>query len=92
MQWLWVIVVGAAIGAFAGAIVSGDQSFGWISNIVVGMVGAMLGEAGLGSWGPKLAGVASIPAIIGAIVLILGAMVVMQRVYAISNWKSKTKK
>ncbi|WP_047999641.1 GlsB/YeaQ/YmgE family stress response membrane protein [Lactiplantibacillus herbarum] len=92
MQWLWVLVIGAAIGAFAGAIISSDKSLGWISNIVVGMVGAMLGEWLLGTWGPKLAEIASIPAVVGAIILILGVTTLMQRVYAISNWKFKSKK
>jgi len=92
MQWLWVLVIGAAIGAFAGAIVSSDKSLGWISNIVVGMIGAVLGEWLLGTWGPKLAEIASIPAVLGAIVLILSVTVLMQRVYAISNWKAEPKK
>lgn len=40
MQWLWVIVIGAAIGAFAGAIISNDKSAGWIVNVITGMAGA----------------------------------------------------
>ncbi|WP_034992210.1 GlsB/YeaQ/YmgE family stress response membrane protein [Liquorilactobacillus vini] len=70
MHWLWVLIVGAIIGAIAGAITSKGKSMGWISNIVAGLIGSSLGEAILGSWGPQLAGMAIIPSIIGAVVLV----------------------
>ncbi|MGV0168625.1 GlsB/YeaQ/YmgE family stress response membrane protein [Furfurilactobacillus sp. WILCCON 0119] len=71
MHWLWVIIIGAVIGAIAGAITNRGHSMGWISNILAGLVGSSLGEAILGSWGPKLAGMAIIPSLIGAVLLVL---------------------
>ena len=44
---------------------------GWIANIVAGLVGSALGQALLGSWGPSLAGMALVPSIIGAVILVL---------------------
>ena len=38
--------------------------------IIGGLVGAWLGTALLGDWGPSLAGMALIPAIIGAIIVV----------------------
>ena len=78
MHWLWVLIVGAIIGAIAGAITSKGQSMGWLSNIIAGLIGS-LGEALLGSWGPQLAGMAIIPSIIGAIILVALVSFIMSR-------------
>ena len=71
MGLIWTLIVGAVIGAIAGAITSRGAARGWISNIIAGLIGAWIGESLLGSWGPSLAGMALIPSIIGAIVLVL---------------------
>jgi uncharacterized membrane protein YeaQ/YmgE (transglycosylase-associated protein family) len=68
---LWSLIVGAIIGAIAGAITGRGQSMGWISNIVAGLVGSAIGQGLLGHWGPTLAGMAIVPSIIGAVVLVL---------------------
>lgn len=70
MHWLWVLIIGAIIGAIAGAITSKGKSMGWIANIVAGLVGSSIGEAILGFWGPQLAGMAIIPSIIGAVIVV----------------------
>ncbi len=79
MHWLWVLIVGAIIGTIAGAITSKGQSMGWLSNIIAGLIGSSLGEALLGSWGPQLAGMAIIPSIIGAIILVALVSFIMSR-------------
>ncbi len=43
---------------------------GWIANIIAGLLGSVVGEAILGHWGPQLAGMALIPSIIGAVILV----------------------
>ncbi|MGG5357588.1 MULTISPECIES: GlsB/YeaQ/YmgE family stress response membrane protein [unclassified Enterococcus] len=70
MHWLWVLIVGDIIGLIAGAITNKGGSMGWIANIVAGLVGSAIGQALLGSWGPQLAGMALIPSIIGAIIVV----------------------
>ncbi|MDT2596228.1 GlsB/YeaQ/YmgE family stress response membrane protein [Enterococcus dongliensis] len=70
MSWLWTLIIGAVIGAIAGAITKKGGSMGWIANIVAGLVGAALGQALLGSWGPSLAGMALIPSIVGAVIVV----------------------
>ena len=79
MHWLWVLIVGAIIGAIAGAITSKGQSMGWLSNIIAGLIGSSLGEALLGSWGPQLAGMAIIPSIVVAIILVALVSFIMSR-------------
>lgn len=79
MGFIWAIIVGAVIGALAGAITNNGQSMGWIANIVAGLIGSAIGQALLGSWGPSLAGMALIPSIIGAIILVLIVSFVVKR-------------
>ena len=71
MHWLWVLIVGGVIGLAAGAITRRGGSMGVISNIIAGLVGSALGEAILGAWGPQVAGMAIIPSIVGAVILVL---------------------
>ncbi|MCT3399391.1 GlsB/YeaQ/YmgE family stress response membrane protein [Lentilactobacillus hilgardii] len=79
MGFIWAIIVGAVIGALAGAITNNSQSMGWIANIIAGLVGSAIGQALLGSWGPSLAGMALIPSIIGAVILVLIVSFVVKR-------------
>ncbi|KHD46741.1 GlsB/YeaQ/YmgE family stress response membrane protein [Streptococcus hongkongensis] len=70
MALLWTLIVGGLIGLIAGALTKGG-SMGWIANIVAGLVGAWIGQALLGAWGPSLAGMALIPSIIGAVIVVI---------------------
>ncbi|RCF88285.1 GlsB/YeaQ/YmgE family stress response membrane protein, partial [Enterococcus faecium] len=53
------------------AITNKGSSMGIIANVVAGLVGSALGQALLGSWGPSIAGMAIVPSLIGAIILVL---------------------
>ena len=79
LHWLWVLIVGAIIGASAGALTKNGGSMGWISNILAGLIGSSLGEALLGAWGPQVAGMAIIPSIIGAVILVLIVSAIFSR-------------
>lgn len=70
MGLIWALIVGGVIGAVAGAILNKGNSMGIIANVVAGLIGSSIGQALLGSWGPSLAGMALIPSIVGAIILI----------------------
>lgn len=71
MGWIWALIVGAIIGAIAGAITGKGSSMGWITNIIAGIVGSAIGQGILGTWGPTLAGMALIPSIVGAVILVI---------------------
>lgn len=71
MSWIWVLVVGGLIGLIAGAITKRGGSMGIISNIIAGLVGSAIGQGLLGAWGPQLAGMAVIPSVVGAVILVL---------------------
>ena len=70
LHWLWVLIVGGVIGLIAGATGKG-KSMGWIANILAGLIGSSLGEALLGNWGPQVAGMAIVPSILGAVILVI---------------------
>jgi len=70
MGLIWSLIVGAIIGVIAGAITNKGESMGWIANIIAGLVGSAVGQAIFGSWGPSLAGMAGLPSIFGAVIVV----------------------
>mgnify|MGYP001370078003 FL=1 len=80
MSWLWSVIVGAIIGVVAGAITNKGKSMGWIANILAGLVGSSIGQALLGTWRPSLSGMALIPSIAGAVLLVLVVSFVLRAV------------
>lgn len=67
---LWSIIVGALIGTIAGALTKKGGSMGWIANILAGLVGSSVGQSLFGVWGPSLAGMALVPSILGAVIVV----------------------
>jgi uncharacterized membrane protein YeaQ/YmgE (transglycosylase-associated protein family) len=73
MQFVWFILIGLVAGWLAGTLVKGG-GFGLVGDIVVGIVGAVLGGFIFSSLGASAGGGllgAIIVATIGAVVLIL---------------------
>ncbi|WP_129044592.1 GlsB/YeaQ/YmgE family stress response membrane protein [Companilactobacillus metriopterae] len=79
MHWLWALIVGSIIGAIAGSVTNKGESMGWIANIMAGVVGSFIGEGILGSWGPQLAGMAIVPSLVGAVILVLFVSFVLRK-------------
>ena len=71
LSLIWVLIVGAIIGLIAGFITGKGGSMGFIANLIAGLVGSTLGQAIFGSWGPQMAGMAIVPSILGAVILVL---------------------
>ncbi|GHH98760.1 GlsB/YeaQ/YmgE family stress response membrane protein [Neobacillus kokaensis] len=71
MGFIWSLIIGGIIGWLAGLILGRDIPGGIIGNIIAGFIGAWLGSLILGGWGPVIGGFYIIPALIGAIVLVL---------------------
>ena len=67
---IWSIIVGGFIGFIAGGITKKGGAMGIIANIIAGLVGSSVGQALFGSWGPKLAGMALVPSILAAVIVI----------------------
>jgi uncharacterized membrane protein YeaQ/YmgE (transglycosylase-associated protein family) len=67
-----LLIIGAIAGWLAGLVVKG-YGFGLIGNIVVGVIGAFIGQwlfPSLGFWGADLIGII-ISATLGAIILLV---------------------
>ena len=64
------LIVGGFIGFIAGAITKKGGAMGIIANIVAGLIGSSVGQSLFGTWGPSLAGMALIPSIIGAVIVV----------------------
>jgi uncharacterized membrane protein YeaQ/YmgE (transglycosylase-associated protein family) len=68
LGFLLLLLVAAVIGWVADLIVPGNIPLGWIGAIIAGLVGAWIGQAIFGEWGPTIEGVALVPALIGAVI------------------------
>ena len=67
---IWSIIVGGLIGLVAGSLTKKRGSMGIVANVLAGLVGSSVGQFFLGSWGPRLADMALIPSVLGAIIVI----------------------
>lgn len=74
MNFLWFLLIGLAAGWLAGQLMRGD-GFGLVGDIVVGVVGALLGGYLFSTFGVSTGGGllgSLIVATIGAVVLLFG--------------------
>ncbi len=68
--FLILLLMSAIIGVLAEAIVGAKVGPGWLGTIIVGLIGAWIGNALL-PIGPLVGGVYLIGGIIGAVILVL---------------------
>ena len=67
---IWSLILGGLIGFIAGGITKKGGAMGIIANIIAGLLGSSVGQALFGTWGPKLAGMAIVPSVLGAVIVI----------------------
>ena len=67
---IWSLIVGGFIGFIAGGITRKGGAMGIIANIIAGLIGSSVGQSLFGTWGPKLAGMALVPSILGAVIVV----------------------
>ncbi len=78
MGLLLYLIIGGIIGWFAGLIAGKDMPGGIIGNVIAGIIGAWVGSRLLGNWGPKLAEFYIVPAIVGALIVVIIVSFVMK--------------
>jgi uncharacterized membrane protein YeaQ/YmgE (transglycosylase-associated protein family) len=66
---LILLLVAGFVGWIADEVVPGTIPYGWLGAIIAGLVGSWIGVRLFGTFGPSLAGIPILPAIIGAIIL-----------------------
>lgn len=67
---IWSLIVGGFIGFIAGGITRKGGAMGIIANIIAGLIGSSVGQSLFGKWGPNLAGMALVPSILGAVIVV----------------------
>ena len=70
MQTLLYLIIGGVIGALASVITKNDLPFGWVGNIVAGLLGSWLGLLLFGETGPVIGGIYILPSLIGAVIFV----------------------
>lgn len=69
---LLALLVAGVIGFGAEAIVPGDKMpRGWMAAIGAGLMGSWIGHVVLGHFGPRIAGFAIVPALAGAVLVVM---------------------
>jgi len=66
-----MLLVAGFVGWVASGIVAGDRGFGCLGSTLAGLVGGWVGVMLIGPVGPRIFGVRPIPALVGAIILVL---------------------
>lgn len=80
LGFLMMLLVAALIGFAADAMVPGRQiEHGWLGAMGAGLIGSWLGTLMLGRFGPVLMGVPLLPALLGALVVVLIVSMVRKR-------------
>jgi len=65
---IWSLIVGFIIGSLAGMFT--EKKFGCMATSIAGLIGSWVGKSLLGDWGPRLAGMAILPSLVGAVIVI----------------------
>lgn len=80
LSFLLSLFIAFIIGVVAEQLSPFDMPGGWAGAIVAGFIGAWLGEQLFGSWGPVVLGVPFIPALIGAILFVVGVGLLLKAI------------
>lgn len=73
------LIVAAICAGIGSAIVPGRIPGGFLTAMVIGVIGAWLGSLLMGSFGPAIAGVALLPCILGSALLVFLLAVISGR-------------
>ncbi|MCW6652496.1 GlsB/YeaQ/YmgE family stress response membrane protein [Aerococcaceae bacterium NML191292] len=79
MGLLWQLIVGGVIGWLAGNIMKRDIPGGVIGNIIAGLLGSTIGGYLFKDFGPIIGGMAVVPSLLGAIILIFVVSFLLKR-------------
>ena len=82
MGWIATIVIGGIVGWLASIVMKTNAQMGIITNVVVGVVGSVLG-----SWLAGLLGVPATSAVVGYIISIVGAVILIAILKALGIFK-----
>jgi uncharacterized membrane protein YeaQ/YmgE (transglycosylase-associated protein family) len=82
MGWIATIVIGGIVGWLASIVMKTNAQMGIIANVLVGVVGSVLG-----SWLAGLLGVPATSAVVGYVISIVGAVILIGILKALGIFK-----
>jgi len=82
MGWIITIVIGGIIGWLASIVMKTNAQMGMIANVLVGIVGSVLG-----SWLAGVLGVPATSAVVGYVISIVGAVILIGILKALGLFK-----
>lgn len=82
VMFIFFLFVASACAWIADYLVPGHIPGGFLTSVIVGILGAWIGTSLLGAIGPSLAGVSLIPAIAGSALLVYLLHVLSPRIIA----------
>ncbi|HEU4988285.1 MAG: GlsB/YeaQ/YmgE family stress response membrane protein [Gemmatimonadota bacterium] len=84
MSWIISLIIGGIVGWLASIVMKTNAQMGWIANVLVGVVGAALGN-----WIAGLIGLAPTGGVGRFVVALLGAVVLIFILRALGFFKKK---
>jgi uncharacterized membrane protein YeaQ/YmgE (transglycosylase-associated protein family) len=82
MGWIVTIVIGGIVGWLASIVMKTNAQMGLIANVLVGVVGSVLG-----AWLAGLVGVPATSAVVGYVMSIVGAAILIGILKAVGVFK-----
>jgi uncharacterized membrane protein YeaQ/YmgE (transglycosylase-associated protein family) len=82
MSWIVTIVIGGIIGWLASIVMKTNAQMGLVANVLVGVVGSVLG-----AWLAGVLGVPATNAVVGYIISIVGAVILIAILKALGFFK-----
>ena len=72
MSWIISLIIGGIVGWLASIVMKTNAQMGWIANVLVGIVGSMLGF-----WLAGLMGIAATGSIVRFLISLIGAVLLI---------------
>jgi uncharacterized membrane protein YeaQ/YmgE (transglycosylase-associated protein family) len=82
MNWIITLVIGGVVGWLASIVMKTNAQMGMIANVLVGIVGSVIGF-----WAARALGIAPAGGIMGFLVALVGALVLILILRALGLFK-----
>ncbi len=82
MEWLITLIIGGIVGWLASIIMKTDAQMGLIANVLIGIVGSLLGY-----WLAGMMGIAATGGVLRFVVAVVGAIVLILILRALGVFK-----
>jgi uncharacterized membrane protein YeaQ/YmgE (transglycosylase-associated protein family) len=82
MEWLITLIIGGIVGWLASIIMKTDAQMGLVANVLIGIVGSLLGY-----WLAGMMGIATTGGVLRVVVAVIGAILLIVILRALGVFK-----